>query len=390
MEDIHSNIQKFKPKALRTQLEFYGPAEKLISELGAADDKRMQETFRLLIACGACATEEVQFVRGADSRSQPFGRVTGIDRCLNPGCPYCNPEMVAHEQERLYTIRGNLARTDALQNTTTYHGSITCGHREGDSIPGLVKLLKHGHHAMNRVPGASQLIVGGFFSVECTTGMGKVNGAHPHISFVYTLAGTDWRAHQTFFNDGQIASRNTIEMLSPDIIGSQRTVKWGGNWCSCDGEGLDGFYGRNSPDWDIIQETTNGFAKNGGQCSALTPKENAEFILALKGTPLILSVGCWSYQGDSPAPSHQKVIASLTPRQWNQFTPEAKRILRTVVMDTQHWTDAEASEYGRLATAPEPLLTINSNIHARFEMDRLTMGIPRKPGSTDDPLPTAG
>lgn len=390
MENIHNKIQKLKPKALRTQFEFYGSAEKLISQLGAADDRGMQEAFRLLTNCGACATDQVQFLRGADSHSQPFGRVTGIDKCLNPGCIYCNPEMVAQEQEKLYTIRGDLSRTNALQNTTSYHGSITCGHREGDYIPGLVKLLKHGHHAMNRVPGASQLIVGGFFSVECTTGVGKGNGAHPHIPFVYTLAGTDWRAHQTFFNDGLIASRNTIETLSPGIIGSQRTVKWGGNWCSCDGEGLEGFYGRNTPDWDIIQETTNGFAKNGGQCSALTPKENADFILALKGTPLILGVGCWNYQGDPPAPSYQKVIASLTPPQWNQLTPEVKRILRTVVMDTQHWTDEDVAEYGRLVVAPDHPLTVISNIHARFEMDRLTIRNPRKPGSTNDTLPTAG
>jgi len=40
-----------------------------------------------------------------------------------------------------------------------------------------------------------------------------------------------------------------------------------------------------------------------------------------------------------------EVIGTIPANQWNGLYPSTKRIIRTVVMDTDHWTDEAVLEY---------------------------------------------
>lgn len=364
--------KKNRRKPVRDQFDIHLQAERLIVDLEIESDCPNQaEVHEILMGCGSEASSRVRIVRWQNSLGKIVGNIDGINKCLIPACPFCNGEQVETEQERLYARFHELKQSGQMKNTTTYFGMFTCGHRRGDSIAGLVALLKGAHKKFHMMPGVSQAIAGGFFAIECTTGVGKGFGTHPHIQFVYTFHGTDEKEHQRLLDLMESVFRSYIEAHSLEVLGSKRGVFWRWDWVSCEGEGDAGFYGKNSPDWNLFQEITNGFAKDDGLCTALTPDEYAEFFLTMKGTRWFGACGFWKCDTPEPEERHLEVVATFTPEQWNQMPHEVKRTLRTVAIDTKHWSAEDVAEYAKLAVQQPHGKLMGSGVHARFFKDFL-------------------
>lgn len=367
---MNQSSNKSRKAAVKNQLVIHKQAEHLMAELSKeANAPIRMEVFKLQNSCGSIANGMVEVFRVRDSRGIPYaGGIQGINKCLNPVCPYCNPELVAAEQMKLIERLSELTRTSKIENTVSYSGSFTCEHHGGERISGLIALLRGALKEFHKNQEVKLAIAGAFFSIEFTTGKGKNDGAHPHIQFIYTFKGSDEREHRRILNLAEPVFREYIEAHSVEVLGVLRGVTWDHEWFSWDGYGVSGFFGRRNPNWTPIEEVTNGFAKNGGLCLALTPDEYAEFYLAQRDGKWFGAYGCWEYPGEPPKPTHH-VIATISPQRWNQLHVDTKRILRTVAMDTDHWKDDKVSEYMRIANQAGLPHVIDFEIQRLFSRD---------------------
>lgn len=146
-------------------------AEHLMGQLSIdrSNTSRMK-AFRSLNECGSFATEEVKIVRGVTGWRELFGAIHGVENCMNSVCPYCNTEIVAAEVEKLNQRFYELKVSREIFGTTTYSGSLTMEHHEGDSIEKLTELLTGALDAVLSDPAIKQAMAGGYFALECSTG----------------------------------------------------------------------------------------------------------------------------------------------------------------------------------------------------------------------------
>lgn len=133
-----------------------------------------------------------------------------------------------------------------------------------------------------------------------------------------------------------------------------------------DGPGDEAFYGRNpGSNWNLFIEVTHGFAKDNGFCLAVTPDEYAEVHEVMSKRPGFRAVGMWEFKGEFFPPRRREVIGTISANQWNGLYPSTKRIIRTVVMDTDHWTDEEVLEYIDIARKGRSPLSDLGRCHHR-------------------------
>jgi hypothetical protein len=57
------------------------------------------------------------------------------------------------------------------------------------------------------------------------------------------------------------------------------------------------------------------------------------------------AVGIWEFKGEFFPPRRREVIGTISANQWNGLHSSTRRIIRTVVMDTDHWSDEEVVAY---------------------------------------------
>lgn len=371
-------------KAVKDQFEIYGHSERLLENLRLDGSPPVKAAaLKSMLGCGSNASSTVEFIRGTDAVGSPFGTITGIQKCGNQACPYCSPELAAAERERLQLRFWAMQQSGEIEGTISYSASFTAEHHGGEDLEGVFKLLKGAMNEFHRIPVVSRAIAGGVFAIECTTGKRNGNGAHPHIQLLYTLWGTDEVEHEMILELAESVFRDYFRAHSVEVLGVPRRVSWRRRWFKVHSYGTQGFYGTWNPDWTPIDEITGGFAKNGGLFSTLTPGEVAEFYMAQQGKRWLVAIGCWSDSGEPPKPRESRVIATIEADQWNRIDPKAKRIIRTVVMDTKHWSDEEVAEYAVIANRQGQELHLRSDIQMKFRMDSLKLRVIAASGNPD-------
>lgn len=346
-------------------------AEHLMSQLSSdrSNASRMK-AFRSLNECGSFATEEVKCIRGITWWREHFGTIEGIERCMITICPCCNTEIATGEMEKLDQRLFELKASREIFGTTTYSGSMTMEHHHGDRIEKLTVLLTGALDAVLSDPGIRQAMAGGYFALESTTGEGKQDGAHPHIQCFTSLHGHDESSHNSTLSRIHTVFRDFIEDHSHEVLGEKRTVSPYGIRLSSDGPGDEGFYGKHPwSSWNLFCEVTRGFAKDNGFCLSVTPDEYAEVHEVMSKHPAFRAVGMWEFKGEFFPPRRREVIGTIPASQWNRLYPSTKRIIRTVVMDTDHWSDEEVVEYIDIANQETHPYLINYFIQRKLGED---------------------
>jgi len=371
MNTSTKQLGKRNKRAVRSQIEIHHASEAKIAELTAEDaTASMLEAHSIITACGSWSEGPVQLIRGVNLQGRAFGQINGIQKCLNPVCPHCGPELLQASYAGLGARMGQLKRSGELDGCITYAGAFTCQHRDGDNIAGLIKLLRGAEATFRQSPIAKELIKGWVCGTEITTGAHRGNGAHPHTQFFYTLKGTDSKAHEEFWEAAEIHFRTYFQERSEEVIGSPRRVSWQPGWVSPEGAGLSGFYGRNpAMDWDLLREVTHGNMKNRGIWEALSPGEYAEFLVAMNGGRLLSMGGCWAFNSQDHGVPNAQVIIEIDPSRWNNLEPETKQIIRTVTMCPECWSVVDLGAYVDLATQDLPGMPTGSRIRQKFYLD---------------------
>jgi len=367
---MNKKIVSLRKRAAKNQIDIYPQAEALLANLGVAgSSSAMRDAYKILALCGCVSNSPIKLKRGITPQGQELGRVEGIEKCLHPLCPYCGPESLLINHAALCSQMDLLRKSDHLGSCTTYAGAFTSQHRSGDSLPGLNLLLRGAESSFRQTPLAKQLVLGWVSATEATTGSKWGNGAHIHTQHFYTLNGTDTQAHAKLWAEAEGHFREYFDRHSLEVIGSHRRVIWKPDWISCEGVGLTGFYGRNpATDWNLLKEVTHGNIKNGGVWSALTAQEFAEYMPAVS-QGLVSVGGCWVPALKPGSVLAGEVVASIKSETWNQLHPASKRMIRTVVMSPEYWTNREVEAYAEFTYLDLPAWRIDEVIKDRFNFD---------------------
>lgn len=371
MGNTNSNkIVAFRKKTTKHQIDIHQQGEELLMKLKVdGSSKAMLKAHKILSQCGCHSDSPIKFMRGITSHGQEWGRIDGINKCLNPICPYCGPEVLMVNHAGLHDRMVHLLRSGEINDSVTHAAAFTCQHRFGDNPAGLNLLLRGAETYFRTTPLAKQLIAGWVCATECTTGASRGNGAHIHTQFLYTLKGTDSAAHAKLWEEAEGHFRDYFDLHSEEVLGAHRRILWQREWVKSQGAGLSGFSGRNpGTDWNLLKETTHGNIKNGGIWSALTPAEFADFMIAVDGG-LVSIGGCWLPLQQPGTLFRGEVVASIKSDRWNQLGPESKRMIRTVVMSPEYWTWREVEAYAEFTYRDLPVEQIDALIKERFKFD---------------------
>lgn len=365
-----SKIVNFRKKAAKHQVDIHQQAEDMLVKFNSGgNSKTMRMAHKALSECGCNSNAPIKFMRGISTHGLEWGRVDGINKCLNPVCPYCGSEILLVNHVRLHDQMEHLRDSGEIDSCVTAAAAFTCQHRFGDSLAGLNHLLRGAESHFRNTPLAKQLVVGWVSATECTTGATRGNGAHLHTQFLYTLKGTDKAAHAMLWQEAEGHFRDYFDLHSEEVIGTHRKIMWQRDWVKNQGAGLTGFHGRNpATDWNLLKEVTHGNIKNGGIWSALAPAEFAEFMFAVDGGLASIG-GCWLPVKQPGTLLRGEVVASIKSDTWNQLNPGSKRMIRTVVMSPEYWTWREVEAYAEFTYRDLPVEHIDVLIQERFKFD---------------------
>jgi len=365
-----NNVVNLRVNAPKHQVDIHKQAEDLLLKLiSDGRNKDMRKAHKTLSECGCHSNAPIKFIRGISASGLEWGRVDGINKCLNPICPYCGPEILLVNHVRLQHQMEHLRHSGEIDTCVTYAAAFTSQHRFGDSLVGLNLLLRGAESHFRNTPLAKQLVMGWVSATECTTGAIRGNGAHLHTQFLYTLRGTERATHTRLWQEAEGHFRDYFDLHSEAVLGTHRKVMWQRDWIKSQGAGLTGFHGRNpATDWNLLKEVTHGNIKNGGIWSALAPAEFAEFMVAVDGG-LVSIGGCWLPRQLPENLLRGEIVASIKSDVWNRLSPESKRMIRTVVMSPDFWTQREVEAYAEFTYRPLPAGKIDALIMERYQFD---------------------